>query len=195
MRRLLTLMTLALSLFSTGQALADPPPNPHHLWRNTNYPSHYVLYDAASRQWIETVDCRVLWRCNLVRNELNAIELNDPSRKMTIRLTYDQMLLKPAGAAGFSAYQNGTFDARERFSHYDAAGNYTGQIVRGHACKFSEYFAGQSSPAYTFVIASSSAAAVEIWDESRHMMVKLDSNRMYMSANGASYSFFKNGRW
>ncbi len=187
-------LALVLGLTATS-ALADPPPASHHHWINSNYASHYILYDNASRQWIETVNCQPAWRFNLVRREMNAIELHDPSRNMTVRLEYGAMYLKAAGATSFSLYQYGTFDRRERFSHYDSNGAWTGTITKQHGCKLVEYLAGSSSPNFRFVLANNNGGAVEMYDSSRDMWVKLDDSRMYLRTGNQPYGFFKNGRW
>lgn len=197
-RSLVTALAIAVAHLAGLQApaaFADPPPDNHHHWRNTNYANHYVLYDYASRQWVETIDCRIAYRFNLVRNEMNAIELHDPSRGMTIRLTYDGMYLKAAGAAGFSFYQNGTFDRRLRFEHRDAAGQYTGAISKQHACQWVEYLAGASAPTFRFSHASANASSVEMYDGSRDLWVRLDQTRMYLRVGAGAYGYFKDGRW
>ncbi len=96
--------------FNALTAFADPPPASHHYWRNSNYPNHYVLYDAKTRQWVETIDCRVAYRFRAIKNELNNLTLYDDSRGMTVLVNYDGMFLKAAGAVDFSFYQRGTFD-------------------------------------------------------------------------------------
>lgn len=193
-----SLVGLALfvgSLFGTSAALADPPPANHHHWRNTNYANHYVLYDAASRQWVETIDCKIYYRFNLVRNEMNVLTLNDPTRNMTVRLDYSGMYLKPAGAADFSFYQAGTFDTREQFQHFDANGAFTGAITKLHACEYVEYLAGATSPTFRFFLANNNNGAVELYDGGRNLWVKLEQSRMYLHFGNDPYQFFKNGRW
>ena len=187
---------LALALgFSATSAFADPPRPSHHHWINTNYANHYILYDNASRQWIETVNCQPAWRFNLVSNENNAIVLHDPSRNMTVRLEYGAMYLKANGAADFSLYQYGTFDTREQVQHVDANGIYTGAITKLHSCQFVEYLAGSSQPSFHFFLANNNGGTVELYDNSRDLWVKLEANRMYLHSAGAAYQLFKNGRW
>ncbi len=185
---------LALGLSATS-AFADPPRPSHHHWTNSNYANHYVLYDYASGQWIETVNCQAAWRFNLVSNENNAIVLHDPSRNMTMRLEYGAMYLKADGAAAFTLYQYGTFDTHEQFQHFDANGTYTGAITKQHGCQFVEYLAGASQPSYRFFLAYNYGGTVELYDSSRDLWVKLDASRMYLHFANAAYEFFKNGRW
>lgn len=177
------------------QSFADPPPASHDHWRNTNYPSHYILYDQTSHTYVETVDCRVFWRFTVVANELNQITLYDASRGMTVRLTYDGMYLKPAGQRDFTFYQAGTFDTRTLFRHNDANGAYTGTIIKRNACAWEEYFPGNSAPAYRFVQSGIDANAVEMYDQGRNMTVRLDVGRMYLRQGNGPFNFFKNGRW
>jgi hypothetical protein len=194
-RQFLALCVGVAAGLAATSALADPPRPSHHHWINTNYASHYVLYDYASRQWIETINCQVAYRFNLVSHENNAIILNDPSRDMTIRLDYDGMYLKPHGATEFSFYQAGTFDRREQFQHFDANGAYTGAITKLHACEFVEYLAGATSPTFRFHLANNANGAVELYDGSRDLWVKLDQSRMYLHFGANPYAFFKDGHW
>ena len=192
--RILALLVLTLTSLSTT-AFADPPPASHHYWRNTAYPGHYVLYDQATQTWVETVNCQVLWRFALVRNEVNMITLYDASRGMTVKLDYQGMWLLPQGAAGFSLYQVGTFDTRTQFEHWDANGVYTGAITRLHGCGWHEWFPGGSSPAFQFVDSATSGDAVEIYDRGRDLFVRMDATRMYLKFGQNAYQVFKNGRW
>lgn len=184
------IITIILSLLAfTEAARADPPRANHYHWRNTNYPSHYVLYDYASRTWIETVDCRVFNRFTLVRNEVNTLTLYDASRDMTMLLNYEGMFLKAHGASGFSFYQNGTFDTRTLFQHADAA------ISKHHACVWEEWFSGASRPTFSFVQSAVSPDAVELYDRSRDIGVRLESSRMLLRQGNVPFSYFKAGRW
>jgi len=188
---------IALALvFSAPAASADPPRASHHHWRNANHHSHYVLYDIASRQWLETIDCRVVYRFNLVRNEMNTLELHDPTRNMSILLNYEGMFLKPAGATGFSFYQAGAFDTRTQFSHYDANGAWTGTITKQHGCSFVEYLASATTPTFRFGYKQATADFVEIYDGSRDIFVKMETGgRMLLRESNQAYWHFKNGRW
>lgn len=193
LRTLMALMFLA-QVFASP-AFADPPRANHYHWRNTDYPSHYLQYDYASRTWLETVDCRVLWRFHLESNGVNQLDLIDDSRGMRVRLNYEGMWLKAAGAADYSFYQRGTFDTRTQFFHYDAAGNFTGAITKKPGCVWDEQFAGQSAPTFHFVQSAISNAAVEIYDASRTLWVLLSGNRMDLRQGTGPYGFFKNGHW
>lgn len=188
------LIVAAVALHSVI-GLADPPRANHHYWRNTDYPNHYVLYDYATRQWVETIDCRVFYRFRSTGNELNAITLIDDSRGMVVRLTYDGMFLKPAGASDFTFYQRGTFDTRESFAHNDDAGNYTGTISRTHACQWQEWFPGNTSPTFSFVQTLVDNSAVEMFDGSRGIAVRLEQSRMYLKQGTVAFGFFKDGHW
>lgn len=192
-RRLLT-ATFAF-LAAAGAAHADPPRPLHEHWRNTNYPSHYVLYDNQSRTWVETVDCRVANRFTQVSNENNTLNLFDASRGMAMRLTYEGMFLKAAGASDFTIYQYGTFDTRTLFEHSDANGAYTGSIVKRDACAWEEWFPGGSAPSYRFVQSAVSPDAVEIYDGSRDIGVRLEASRMLLRQGNTPFSFFRPGRW
>jgi hypothetical protein len=187
---MLTLLKcLAPFLLLATVARADPPPASHDHWRNTNYPSHYVLYDNRTRTWTETVDCRVLWHFRELSNQLNVLTLYDDSRGMTVRLTYDGMYLKAAGAADFSFYQAGTFDTRTLFDNGDSA------ISKHDGCVWEEWFHGASGPAFRFTQSGIDNGAVELYDGSRNMGVRLEATRMLLRQGNVPWSFFKNGRW
>lgn len=189
------LVFASVALATSGTALADPPRASKYHWRNTAYPSHYILYDFASRTYIETIDCRVFYRFTLVENGVNTLTLYDQSRDMTVRLDYEHMYLKPSGSAGFTLYQNGTFDSRIQFSHNDAQGNYTGSISKKAACVWEEWFPGGRSPSFTFVQSSVNNDAVEVYDRSRDMTVRMDAGRMWLRQGNAPFGFFKDGHW
>jgi hypothetical protein len=201
MRKYVRVLALNLTIAFTAVtgigtvARADPPRASHDHWRNTSYPSHYVLYDNASRTWVETVDCRVLWRFTALSNEMNVLTLYDASREMTVRLTYEGMFLKPAGAADFSFYQPGTFDTRTLFEHRDANGTYSGTIIKRDACRWEERFPGGSGPAFTFTTGTATPQWVEIYDGSRDLTVRMDAGSMYLRFGQGATNFFKNGRW
>lgn len=179
----------------TTAAFADPPRPSHDHWRNTDYAGHYVLYDRASNSYIETVGCRAAWRFTLVRNETNAIELYDASRGMGMRLDYDGMWLKPAGQADWSLYQRGTFDTRKMFYHNDVNGNFTGTVLKSHGCEWQEWFPGVGSASFRFVERNTTRDAVELYDGSRDLWVKLDATHMYLRTGANPYGFFKGGHW
>ena len=181
--------------FNALTAFADPPPAPHHYWRNSNYPNHYVLYDAKLRQWVETIDCRVAYKFRAIKNELNNLYLYDDSRGMTVLVNYDGMFLKAAGASEFSSYQRGTFDTRERFYHFDNAGGHTGTFARAHGCQWQEWFPGNANPAYTFVQTRVGGDGVEMHDGSRNISVKLEPGRMLLKQGNQPYSFYRNGHF
>jgi hypothetical protein len=201
MRQLIrsTLLNLTIAFTAiTGLgniARADPPRASHDHWRNTAYPSHYVLYDSASRTWVETVDCRPLWRFTVLSNEMNTLTLYDASRDMTVRLTYEGMYLKASGASGFTYYQPGTFDTRTLFEHNDANGAYTGTIIKRDGCRWEEHFPGVSGAAFTFTQGSITPQAVEIYDGSRDLTVRMDAGSMWLKWGQGGYDFFKSGRW
>ena len=200
MHSLIVVLSFLVTLVTLGgagsPAFADPPRASHDHWRNTNYPSHYVMYDSATRTYVETVDCRVMWRFTLVSNEMNNLTLYDASRGMTVLLNYDGMFLKPAGAANFSLYQNGTFDTRTMFDHIDANGAHTGTVVKRHGCRWEEWFPGGGAAAFTFVQGGADVNAVEMYDGSRSIWVRLETEgRMYLKQGGSGFNFFKNGRW
>lgn len=176
-------------------ALADPPRPSHDHWRNTTYQDHYIRYDHASRKYIETVNCKVLWRFNLLSNELNTLTLHDPSRNMTVRLDYTGMYLKAASASTFTLYQRGTFDTRTHFNHYDQNGTYTGSIAKLDGCTWVERSSGQSQVAYRFVQRSASADSIELYDGSRDIWVSLKAKAMYLRFGSNAYQYFKNGSW
>ena len=186
--RFLALFLAAAAFFATV-ARADPPIASHDHWRNTNYPSHYVLYEPQSASWVETVDCRVVNRFREVSNALNTLTLYDQSRDMAMRLTYDGMYLKAHGAADFSLYQYGTFDTRKSFRHAD------GVIAKRNACAWEEWFPGGSQPAFRFVQSGVDAAAVELYDSSRDIGVRLENGQMLLRQGNAPFSFIKSGRW
>lgn len=144
-----SLVFLCLSSLTTV-ALADPPRPSHNYWRNTNYPTHYVLYDYVSRSYVETVDCKALHRFRALTNALNTLTLYDDSRGMTMQVNYEGMWLKAAGASTFTFYQAGTFDTREQFSHIDARGMPTGSIYRTSGCRWQEKLTGSAAPNYNF---------------------------------------------
>jgi hypothetical protein len=183
------LLTMAAALLGTSAALADPPRASHDNWQNTNYASHYVRYDSQTRTYVETVDCRPLWRFTLVSNEMNTLTLYDASRGMTVRLDYSGMYLKPAGAANFTFYQNGTFGNRWQFKPDAAA------ITKLDGCKWIEWFSGQSAPTFSFQQRSFTSNAVELYDASRDMWVKLENTAMSLRTGNNPYAFFKNGKW
>lgn len=184
---------LIASFSSVGRA--DPPRASHDYWRNTAYPSHYVRYDQATRTYVETVDCRPLWRFTLVSNAANTLTLYDASRGMTIQLNYDGMYLKPVGQSSFTYYQPGTFDTRTQFFHYDANGTYTGSINRRDGCVWEEWFPGSSLPAYRFRQTLVTNDAVEMYDQTRDLSVRLTRDKMYLRTGSQAYGFFKSGRW
>jgi hypothetical protein len=187
---------VAAAAFLASPAYADPPPDSHHYWRNTNYPDHYVLYDHASRTWVETIGCRVAYRFTQVSNQMNELTLFDASRGMTVRLTYDGMFLKAAGDAGFGFYQSGTFDRRIRFSHRDAGGAYTGQIARTHGCGWEEWFPGHGGqPGFRFVQVAVTPGYVDVYDASRDMTARMDAGSLYLRQGDAPFAFFKAGGW
>lgn len=186
---------IGLLLVSVGTTvLGDPPIPPKHHWRNSQHAGHYVLYDAASRTYIETVGCKALWKFKEVTNELNRLTLHDASRNMTMQLTYDAMYLKANGATTFTKYQNGTFDKRQRFSHYQN-GNYTGALSIGHACSWVEYLAGATSPSWRFVETASNASSIRLYDAGRKLSVILNLNEMWLQWDGKKPEFFKKGNW
>lgn len=186
---LLTLLSAPLSIF------ADPPRASHDYWRNTNYVGHYVLYDAASKTYLETINCRVAFRFTAVSNELNTLTLFDASRNMTVRLNYQGMYLKPSGAADFSFYQAGTFDTRTQFENYNPNGSLASTISKRHGCVWQEQFVGAHTPAFSFVEKSTNNDAVELFDASRNLWARLNANAIYLKSGTAPYSFFHNGRW
>lgn len=191
-------MSLILSTFIvlSGQtALADPPRPNHHLWQNSVFHGHYVLYDSATRTWVETIDCRPVFRFTLVSDGLNELVLFDASRGMTVKLTYEGMSLKASGESTFSFYQRGAFDRREMFEHEDGNGAYTGTIARYHGCSWAEWFPGGSAPAFRFGQIVVDGGAVEIYDGTRDIYVRLDASHMWLRQGTAPYGFFKNGKW
>lgn len=181
-------------IFSAGIVVADPPVPPHYHWRNTNYPSHYVLYDFPTKTYIETVDCKPMWRFKEVSNALNTLTLFDASRGMTIQLTYDGMFLKEKGATSFTFYQKGVFDTRRQFSH-NMNGTYTGALTKQHGCQWFEYLAGASSPSWRFKEVTTTAGYVDLFDASRNMTVRLNNDSMYLRTGTAPLAFFKKGQW
>jgi hypothetical protein len=189
------LIIITLFLIMTTAARADPPRASHDHWRNTNYPSHYVLYDYATHTYVETVDCRALNRFTAVSNETNTLTLYDASRGMTMRLTYDGMWLKAAGAVDFTFYQAGTFDTRTLFEHSDANGVYTGSILKHDACRWDETFPGGGGPAFTFHQTVVTNDSVELYDASRALSVRLDAASMWLKQGQSAYGFFKSGVW
>lgn len=196
MIRSLHVILLALVFLSlTKVARADPPRASHDHWRNTQYAGHYILYDNASRSYVETVNCRVMWRFTVRSNEMNTLTLYDASRNMLVRLTYDGMYLKESGANDFTLYQRGTFDTRKQFRHHDASGNYTGAITKGHGCSWVEYLAGAKSPSFRFVESASTNGYVDIYDSSRSMTVRMDNSRMYLKVGNGAFGYFKDGTW
>lgn len=195
MKLLLQVLLTTLLGLSNLTALADPPRASHDHWRNTNYYSHYVLYDAATHTYVETVNCRALNRFTLVSNEMNTLYLYDASRGMSMKLDYTGMYLKAAGAQDFTIYQYGTFDTRTMFEHHDQNGAYTGTIVKKHGCSTEEWFPGGQRPSFTFVLTATSNDAVEMYDGSRGIAVKLVGNDMYLRMPNENYSYFKSGQW
>lgn len=183
-----TLLTLSM-VFSASAAFADPPRPSHDHWRNTGYQGHYVLYDFASHTYVETVNCRATNRFTLVSNQLNELTLFDASRGMTMRLNYDGMWLKAAGASDFTFYQSGTFDTRTQF-HHDA-----GAITKGHGCTWVEWFNGAAGPAYNFAERGTTPGSVELYDGTRDIWVRLDAAQMWLHFGAAAYTFFKTGHW
>lgn len=187
-------LTLGIVLFSQN-VFADPPKDPHYLWRNTNYPSHYLLYDFATKTYVETVDCKPLWRFTIVSNEMNELTVFDASRGMTVKVNYDGMFLKEKGATKFTFYQKGTFDKRWQFSHHDAQGKYTGAITIQHACNVVEYLAGASGPSFKFKQTNRTNEYVDMYDASRDMLVRLTKDAMFLRTGHNPLAFFKNGTW
>lgn len=181
--------------FNALTAFADPPPASHHYWRNSNYPNHYVLYDAKTRQWVETIDCRVAYRFRAIKNELNNLTLYDDSRGMTVLVNYDGMFLKAAGALDFSFYQRGTFDTREAFYHFDNAGTHTGTFQRAHGCQWQEWFPGVGYPVYTFVQTGVDSGGVEMHDGGRAISVRLEAGRMLLKHGQQAYAHYRNGHF
>jgi hypothetical protein len=194
-RKTLTTLVGLYVGFNSLTAFADPPPASHHYWRNTNYPSHYVLYDAKSRTWVETINCEVRYRFRAIKNELNNLTLYDDSRGMTVLVNYDGMYLKADGATNFSFYQHGTFDTREHFYHFDSAGAHTGTIARGHGCLWQEWFPGNAAPVYTFVQTTVDNGAIEMFDASRAIGVRLEMNRMLLRHGHQPFAIYKNGQF
>ena len=182
-------------LFFAQNVFADPPIDPNYLWRNTSYPSHYVLYDFQTKTYVETVDCKPLWRFTVVSNQMNTLTLFDASRGMTVQVNYDGMYLKEKGATQFKFYQKGTFDKRWQFSHHDAKGVYTGAITIQHGCNVVEYLAGASSPTWRFKQTNRTNEYVDIFDASRNMLVRLTNDSMYLRTGSNPLAFFKNGAW
>ena len=196
MRKLYSLLVPGVMwIFLVTPARADPPRASHDHWRNTGFAGHYVLYDSSSRTWVETVSCRAANRFTIVRNETNSLTLLDAGRGMTMRLDYQGMWLKAAGAVEFSFYQAGTFDTRTQFKHVDGNGTYTGAITKGHACSWVEWFPGASGPAFQFMERGTNPSSVELYDRSRDLWVRLDTDRMWLKIGTAAYGFFKSGRW
>lgn len=192
----LTVKTLALlSAMTATSVFADPPIPSHDHWRNTNYAGHYVRYNSQTKDYVETVNCKVLWRFKALSNELNTLTLFDASRNMTVRLNYEGMYLKPAGSTTFTFYQKGTFDTRKQFQHFDNRGTYTGAITKQDGCQWIEVFPGAARPAYYFQERSTSPQSVELFDGSRNIFVRLDNTQMFLKTGNAPYGFFKNGRW
>lgn len=175
-------------------AFADPPKASHSYWQNSNYNGHYVLYDNATRTYIETVNCKAAWRFTVASDALNTLTLFDASRGMTIRLTYDGMYLKEKGATGFSFYQKGSFDTRTQFKHYDASG-YTGALTKQHGCGWVEYLAGSKSADWRFKELGRNASYVDLYDSSRNMLVRLNKDSMYLRTGSNPLAFFKKGNW
>lgn len=184
----------ALNLLSPS-VFADPPLPTHNHWRNTNYPSHYVLYDAASKSYIETINCKPTYYFKFLTRELNAMTLFDQSRNMTIRLDYDGMSLKASGASSFTFYQSGTFDSRLQFENRNPNGTVASVISKGHNCDWKEWFVGAPSPTFYFVEKGTNNDAVEIFDGSRNMWVRMTSNAMFLKVGNGAYSFFHSGNW
>ncbi len=187
---------LALSfVFVTGSAFSDPPVPSHFYWQNSNYFNHYVLYDFASHDYIETVDCKIYWHFKVVTNQLNTLTLFDASRGMTMQLTYDGMYLKPKGATAFTFYQKGTFDTRTQFSHYDQNNTYTGALTKQHACGWVEYLSGATSPTWRFNQIGWTPGYVDLYDGGRNMLVRLNKDSMYLRTGTNPLAFFKKGHW
>jgi hypothetical protein len=194
-RRLAATAAILLTLVIRTGAAADPPRASKDHWRNIDYPSHYILYDPASHTYVETVDCRPLYRFTLQANEANQLTLYDASRNMTVRINYEGMWLKESGAANFTFYQRGTFDRRTLFEHVDASGAHTGSIIKRDGCRWEEHFPGGSGPGFVFTQAAVTADTVDLYDRSRDMTVRLDATRMWLRQGSAPLAFFKNGRW
>lgn len=188
-----------LGIFLIGfigiQAFADPPPSPKNLWRNSNYYNHYVLYERKTNTWIETVDCKALWRFTKQSSDLNNLYLRDAGRKLTVKLSYDGMYLKYDNESAFKLYQRGTFDKRVRFFH-QYNGQWSGTVSRGHACNWEELLAGSQAPNFRFKVYGENASSVFLFDASRNMRVKLNTGDMWLQEKGqANFSYFKNGYW
>lgn len=175
--------------------LADPPQASHHYWQNSNFVGHYVLYDYGSRTYLETINCKVAYRFTVVSNIMNTLTLFDASRGMTVQLNYEGMSLKEKGATKFTFYQQGSFDTREQFKHYDNKGNFTGALTKQHACGWVEYLAGSHAPDWRFVEVGRNKDFVDLYDASRNMTVRLEKNRMLLKTGNNPLGFFKNGNW
>lgn len=186
---------VSLLFAMTTSVFADPPRASHDHWRNTNVPSHYVMYDNASRTYLETINCRIAYRFTLVSNEMNTLTIFDASRNMTVRLNYEGMFLKAAGATNFTFYQPGTFDTRTQFKNMNPNGTHASNITKQHACVWQEWFLGARGPAYNFVEKNTNASSVELYDVSRNMWVRLDTAAMFLKVGNAAYSFFHSGHW
>src|SRR4051812_24989246 len=104
-RRLRIGCFVGLTAFVGGTAIADPPPTPKNFWRNTNYFNHYVLYERATNTYVETVDCKPLWRFTKVGGNLNEVILRDEGRKLNVKISYDGMYLKADNQAAYQFYQ------------------------------------------------------------------------------------------
>jgi hypothetical protein len=189
------LYAIVLSAFIGFAAVADPPTSAKTHWRNTNYYSHYVLYERSTGTWVETINCKPVYRFTKVSSNLNDLILYDAGRKLSVKLNYDGMYLKFDNEAAYKFYQPGTFDKRVRFFH-QYNGQWTGTLSRLHGCAWEELLAGGTAPSWHFVAYGEDANSVYLYDKSRNMRVRLNPSDMWLQPSGqGTFSFFKTGHW
>lgn len=186
---------ISLGLLFCNIVMADPPPAPKNLWRNTNYYDHYIIYEQSSNTYIETVGCKAAWRFTKIGGDLNSVILRDASRKLNVKITYGDMSLKFDSDAAYKFYQYGTFSQHVRFFH-QYNGQWTGTVSRKAGCQWEELLAGHTTPSWYFRSYGEDANSAYLYDSSRNMRVRLDNGEMWLQQSGQPvFSFFKKGYW
>ncbi len=189
------ILSIVLAAFIGVAAVADPPIGAKNHWRNANYFNHYFLYDKPTNTYVETVNCTAAWRFTKVSSDLNNVILYDASRKLSVKLNYDDMFLKYDHETAWKPYQKGTWTKRVRFFH-QYNGQWSGTVSRKHGCAWEELLAGNSKPSFYFKAYAEDANSVLLLDTSRNMRVKLNAADMHLQPSGqGNFTFFKGGYW
>lgn len=169
------------------------------LWRATNDPGSYVLFNQHTNQYVETINCQVAYRFVLNKTFSGGIVLYDSSRNLFVQLDQFSMKLWPAGATSWTYFKSGTFDERSMFAHQDASGGNTGEIWKRDACNWEEFIGGTAQPDFRFREKNVTYGTVVLRDPSRDLYVMLGEGAMYLHqgivTDGRQWVYFKKGYW